>query len=216
MLKTGIVVHFKSNDRASEQEVVHDSYPLTSMSPADNTHHHPIWRCSRPLLYPSLRGATGHRAPRAPALLPLRRPVPKRPLYIYTPHYPRLPVVEIAREEIGSAQQQPSAPPTEPRRYAPPLLTVCGRRSPRAKSKSTAWEKEQRRVPKITTLDSKPDFVYIEATEPVSRVSGNSVSNESPSIGETDGDCHGAFAFFGSLFHRRVRSNVRRTVYVRA
>ena len=57
-------------------------------------------------------------------------------------------------------------------------------------------------------LDNKPVFVYVEPTEPVSRVSSNDSSDESTSLGETDGDCHGAFAFFRSPFHRRVRSNV--------
>jgi len=35
-------------------------------------------------------------------------------------------------------------------------------------------------VPKITTLDNKPDFVYIEATEPVSRVSGQQHQQREP------------------------------------
>jgi hypothetical protein len=84
-----------------------------------------------------------------------------------------------------------------------------------------AWEREQRRAREMSiaaALDNKPRFAYVEpmAMEPISRVSSNNSSDESPVDTDHPDDCHGVSAFFRSLFHRRVRSHVRRPPPARA
>jgi len=61
-----------------------------------------------------------------------------------------------------------------------------------------AWEKDQRRTHEMTiaaALDNKPRFAYVEqqhSTEPISRVSNNNSSDESPAETDHHGhDCHG-------------------------
>ena len=176
------------------------------------------------------------------------------PLYPRTTRvYPQPHVVEIAREMIGSSQQQPqpqSRPSTS--RSLPSSDSMNVPLRPKEKEVVTrrrffrlwketvtvqepakqevddvwaAWEKEQRRAQQMTiaaALDNKPRFAYVEqqpSTEPISRVSSNNSSDESPA--ETDHhdyDCHGMSAFFRSLFHRRMRASqhVRRTAPARA
>jgi hypothetical protein len=89
-----------------------------------------------------------------------------------------------------------------------------------------AWEKEQRRAHEMTiaaALDNKPRFAFVEqqqpSTEPISRVSSNNSSDESPAeTDHHDHDCHGVSAFFRSLFNRRLRTthHVRQTPSARA
>ena len=177
---------------------------------------------------------------RMPPSLPRPTPHP-----LYTPRttrvYPQPHVVEMAREKIGSAS--PSSPSsrmsdtmsiTTPRQQQQKDVTrrrffglwketVTVEKLATATAEAddlwTAWEKEQRRAREMTiaaALDNKPRFAYVEPTEPISRVSSNNSSDESPAETDHPDDCHGVSAFFRSLFHRRMRSHVRRPAPARA
>jgi len=199
------------------------------------------------------RAATVPQARSYPAYPSPLRPTP-HPLYIprTTRVYPQPHVVEMAREKIGSSQQQqqPQSPPS-PSLYSSDSVNstlrpkegttrrrlfrlwkdsvTVGVAEPAAEQQPqvddvwVAWEKEQRRAHEMTiaaALDNKPRFAFVEpTTEPISRVSSNNSSDESPAeTDHRDHDCHGVSAFFRSLFNRRLRpsQHVRRTPSARA
>lgn len=174
----------------------------------------------------------------SPAFAPtLVRPTPHA---LYTPRttraYPQPHIVEIAREKIGSPS--PSSPSSRAsdlasvKQQQPPQKEVTRRRffglwketaaadAPPADDHDlfAAWDKEQRRAREMTiaaALDNKPRFAFVEPapTEPISRVSSNGSSDDSPADTDhdrPDDDCRGLSAFFRSLFHRRIREHVRR------
>jgi len=235
---------------------------LRSTSPVDDTHDHPsegalgLFFATAPSriqhhplppleeeqpIVPTTRSRAAT-VPQPRSQPTLVRPTP-HPLF--TPRaakvYPQPHVVAIAREKIGSTQQQSPPPPSSPSLRASdrivtprPQKEVTRRRlfglwketvsveEPPVDDIWTAWEKEQRRAREMTiaaAMDNKPRFAYVEPVEPISRVSSNISSDESPSSpAETDhpDDCNGVSAFFRSLFHRRVRPHVRRHASVRA